>query len=333
VLQREAALRNLLGLPPYAPDRLTPTTPPTNEQLEFDWNALVTMAETYRPDLIELKLVLEADQQLLIQARNQTGPRVDALALYRWNGLDGTMPIGDPVASRLGEGTDWTLGVNFSVPLGLRQARAQLRQTELLIARDRANLEQGVHAAVHDVALSLRNLAQFYAQYQAYQETRSAARDNLEQQMERYRAQLVQYLNVLQAITDWGNAVSAEAQALAQYNIELAQLSVQTGSILETHGIYFFEERFAALAPLSCLGRTTCYPEALPPTENESQYPAGDEPSEEFFDLEDPMANARRRRLDLKDLPPLPDPMIPSVPLQQPDSALPAPLPPPLPPE
>ena len=37
-----------------------------------------------------------------------------------WNGLTGTMPNGERLSSGGGKFTDWTLGVNFSVPLGLR---------------------------------------------------------------------------------------------------------------------------------------------------------------------------------------------------------------------
>ncbi|MEO2046729.1 MAG: TolC family protein, partial [Pirellulales bacterium] len=114
VLQREAALLNILGLPPYAPDRMTPVTPPTKTRLDVDWEQVVEMAEQYRPDLIELKLILEADQQLLLQANNQALPRIDAVALYRWNGLEGQMPNGGHVSSLPGQHTDWTLGVNFS---------------------------------------------------------------------------------------------------------------------------------------------------------------------------------------------------------------------------
>ena len=123
-----------------------------------------------------------------------------------------------------GQFTDWSLGVNFSVPLGLRQGRAAMRQAELILVRDRANLDQGVHAALNEVADSVRNLSQFYEQYKAFRETRTAARINLEQQLAEFRVGRAIFLNVLQAITDWGNAVSSEAQALAQYNTELARL-------------------------------------------------------------------------------------------------------------
>jgi outer membrane protein TolC len=306
VLQQEAALRSILGLPLYDADRITPISPPTSDRLEVDWNLLMNLAEEYRPDIIELKLVLEADQQLLLLARNQALPRVDGVSLYRWNGLEGTMPSGDHISSPLSRSTDWTLGVNFSVPLGLRQGRAQVRQQELIIARDRANLEQGIYSAVFAVALNVRNLDQFYEQYLAFRETRVAARENLEQQMVRYRIGVNPYINVLQAIVDWGNAVSSEAQALTQYNTELARLQRETGTILETHGIRFYEERYGSIGPLGRSFPDVCYPRSMPPTENSPVYPSGEKPSEEFFDLEDPLEQLRQRRpLEMEDLPPL----------------------------
>jgi hypothetical protein len=277
-----------------------------------DWLSVVSFAEEYRPDIIELKLILEADQQLLLQARNQALPRVDAVSLYRWNGLEGTMPIGDHISSPLSRSTDWTLGVNFSVPLGMRQGRAQIRQQELIIARDRANLQQGLHNAVYAVALNVRNIDQFYEQYLAFRDTRIAARENLELQMGRYRAGVNPYINVLQAIVDWGNSVSSEAQALTQYNTELARLQRETGTILETHGIRFYEERYGSIGPLGRMCPDVSYPEAMRPTENEAIYPSANEPSEDFFNLENPLEQLRERRpVGEEELPPLWDPPLP----------------------
>jgi outer membrane protein TolC len=306
VLQQEAALRNILGVPLYDPERITPVSQPTSERFEADWNMIVELAEQYRPDVIELKLILEADQQLLLQARNQALPRVDGVGLYRWNGLEGTMPAGDHISSPLSRSNDWTLGVNFSVPLGLRQGRALLRQQELIIARDRANLEQGLYNASFAVAVNVRNLDQFYEQYLAFRETREAARQNLEEQMGRYRAGVNPYINVLQAIVDWGNSVSSEAQALTQYNTELARLQRETGTILETHEIRFYEERYGSIGPLGRMFPGKYYPKALRPTENGAVYPTGNEPSEEYFNLEDPLEQFRDRRpIDVEELPPL----------------------------
>jgi outer membrane protein TolC len=288
VIQREAALRNILGLPPSDATRLVPVSPPSANRVVVHWDEIVRLAEAQRPDLIELNLIIEADQQFIVQARNQALPKVDASLLYQWNGLEGRTPSRAQLSTEAGQFTDWSLGVNFSVPLGLRQGRANLRQQELILARDRANLDQGLHAAAHDLATSTRNLAQFFEQYKSFKEAREAARVNLAQQEADFRAGRTIFLNVLQAITDWGNAVSAEAQALTQYNTELATLERQTGTILETHGVHFYEERFASIGPLGRLAKPRSYPLSLPPGMNANRYPTMSTPAENVFDLKGP---------------------------------------------
>jgi len=145
-----------------------------------------------------------------------------------------------------------------------------------------------MHSAIHTLAGNVRNLAQFYEQYRAFKETRIAARVNLDQQLAQWRNGRVIFLNVLQAISDWGNAVSSEAQALAQYNTELASLERQTGTILETHGVRFAEERYGAIGPLGRCFEPRPYPEATPPTPNLPVYPTGAEPAEKGLERERP---------------------------------------------
>lgn len=296
LIQREAALRNILGLPPSGPSQIVPVSQPSLGRLDVDWDNILRTAEVYRPDLIELKLILEADEQSLLMARNQALPRVDAVALYRWNGLEGKTPDRTYLGSRPGQFTDWQLGVNFSVPLGLRQSRAELRRQELVIMRDLANLQQGLHNASHVLATSYRNLALYYEQYEAYKETRSAAAKNLDVQAERYRVgqENALFLNVLQAISDWGNSISSEAQALTTYNAELANLEQQTGTILQQHGIRFYEERLCSIGPLGRAFQQRPYPGESRLGPNASRYPTGTEPSENVFNLDDPLPQRRR---------------------------------------
>jgi outer membrane protein TolC len=306
-LLREDALRNILGLPPSGRTELVPISPPSRAHQQFDFNGLVDLAQERRPDLIELKLIIEADEQLLLQARNQAQPALDAVMLYRWNGLEGEMPGGQDISSEPGAYTDWTLGINFSVPLGLRQSRANLRRQELLISRDWANLRQGQHRVIHQLATDIRNLDQFHDQYEAFRETRTAARLNLEAKRAQYQRGLTDFLNTLLAISDWGNAVSSEAQSLAQYNTALANLERNTGTILETHSVRFTEERFRSIGPLGRLGRGRCYPSAVRPGPNADRYESTDEPAEESFNLEDPVPRRRGRRSDiLEELPAAP---------------------------
>jgi outer membrane protein TolC len=276
-------------LPPNDGVRLVPSTPPTTQRNAFGWESLLQLAETYRPDVIELKLILEADEQRLLLARNRALPRVDAEALYRWNGLEGELPGGDRLASRPGQFTDWSLGVNFSVPLGLRAERAGLRSDELVIARDRALLDQQLHAVTHILAQSLRNVEVFYEQYELSRETREAARTNVNLQIENYRTGRTQFINALLAINDWGDAIQNEARFLAAYNVELANIERETGTILESHGVRFYEELQCALGPLGRMGHGRRFTATLQPTPNTPRYPAGDQPAENFFNLENPI--------------------------------------------
>src|SRR5207247_4728531 len=95
VLTREGALRNLLGLAPSDDRQIVPVSAPTTRRLAPDWDALVRLAEQRRPDIVELKIIVDADQWRLLQAENQALPKLDAVALYRWNGLSGEMPNGE----------------------------------------------------------------------------------------------------------------------------------------------------------------------------------------------------------------------------------------------
>ncbi|MDB4561585.1 TolC family protein [bacterium] len=289
VLQRQAALLNILGLPPYEAERTVPITPMVEDLVAVDWDRINELAQQERPDIIELKLILEADQQRVLIAENQARPQLNGVALYRWNGLEGIAPAGNRVRSAAGDFQDWSLGVNFSVPLGMRAERATLRQQQLIIQRDRANLEQGLHNMQQVLALSLRNLEQFYAQYERYKAVRAAARRNLEQQLAQYNEGIIQFIVVLQAIVDWGNSVSSEAQSLTQYNTELARLELQTGTILQEHNVVFFEERFRSIGPLGRCGKEACYPRSQPASASVTRYEEGTLPSEEYFDLEDPV--------------------------------------------
>jgi outer membrane protein TolC len=306
VLDREAALRNVIGLPPADGKTLVPVSAPAAERFRPDWDKLLKFAEQRRPDLIELKLILEADATRRIQAENNALPQLDATALYRFNGLSGHLPpTGERFTTEPGQFGDWSVGITFSVPLGLRDGRAQIRQQDLMILRDKANLEQGLHAAAHDLATTVRGLESAYEQYLAYHQTRASALQNLRVQIAEQQAGRGIYLSVLQALNDWGSAVASEAQALTSYNVLLATLERQTGTILETHGLVFVEERFQAAGPKILHEDVRDYPRDLQPKGEPTQYPSSGQPGENAFDLKRPDTTPPDRK---KPPPELPEP-------------------------
>ena len=288
VLNAEAALRAILAIPPSGPDELVPTTPPRKEGLEFDWQSIVDLSERNRPDLIELKLVLEADyQQLLLSAQPDTPTSGRRFVLpLEWVGRRDSDRGRSTHLTRARSLTGRWASISpsrwdFAV-------RAALRQQELILARDRANLDLAMLQVVHELASALRRLDQDYQQYRAYTETRRAATDNLRQQFAGFRTGRLEFINVLEAITNWGNSVRSEAQSLTQYNADLATLESLTGTILEAHGIRLYEERYGSIGPLGLLGHEACYPRILRPQSEADRYEQGEEPAESAFDLTTP---------------------------------------------
>ncbi len=302
VLQREAALRNMMGLPPEDGERIVPSTPPTRDQVEFRWEEINETAQSRRPDLVELNLILMADQKRLMQNRNLAQPQLDAVAVQQWNGLSGRVLAGNRLSSGLDDNNSWTMGINFSVPLSLRSSRAKVRTQELQISKDRANIQQSLHQIEHLLATSLRTIDQNFLQYEAFRDARQAAKENLEVRVSRLFLGSENFLNFLQGLTDWGNAVSSEAQSLASYNTELAGLELQTGTILETHGVRFVEEQFGSMGSHGRCFDDECYPRDLRPLENRPRYEDSGKPAEESFDLKD-FPRRREDRLRLPETP------------------------------
>ena len=337
VLDREAALRNIMGLSPSDGRQIVPVSAPSNTRYRQDWDKLLKLSEQRRPDLIELKLILEADKQRLLQAENVALPTLNANALYRWNGLSGEIPGGRTAAAAPGQYTDWTVGVTFSVPLGLREGRARIRETDLLILKDRANLEQGLHFTGHQLAITVRGLESSYEQYLAFRQARTAALDNLLFQIARFKyGKGSIYLNVLQSLNDWGSAITNEARSLVDYNVSLANLERQTGTILETHGVILAEERFQAAGPFF---HDRQYPLDVKPTGEMKRYPGTGEAGENAFDLKKPALRGPdllNPGVNPGDVPPAPKPGdVPPAPKQGdlPLGPMPGNLPAPKPPE
>ncbi len=319
LIQQEAVLRNIIGLPPSDGRCIESITPLTTQRLEPEWDLIRSLAEQNRPDLIERRLLLENDEQQLILARNLTLPQVDIGGAYRWNTLEGRNFSGDWISSQPGQFTEWEYGLNLSMPLGQRSSRALLRAQELNLMRDRANFQQQLHATNHVLAASVRDVAQYYEQFQAFRRTREAARINLDRQLADYLAgRQTLYLNVLQAITAWGDALSSEVNSLALYNSELAQLEREAGVILDNHGIQFIEESYGSIGPLGRFQKPVYYPAAevvgpsapLPVPPVDRQYNLKEilrlPPVAEEEDLPPPAPN--RPGVDPRLNPPLPQP-------------------------
>ena len=185
------------------------------------------------------------------------------------------------------------------MPLGLREGRARVREQDLIILRDRANLEQGLHVAAPRPGDHGPRPGEHLRTVPGLQgDAGRGALTNLLVQIAEQRAGRNIYLNVLQALNDWGNRVTSEARSLIDYNILLATLERQTGTILETHGLVFVEERFTAAGPLIKHEPVRDYPQDLKPIGEPTQYPSSGGPGENAFDLTKPDVRPPEKKKD-----------------------------------
>lgn len=298
-LEAENALNNLLFLSPVSEFEIVPSTALHSQDVDFSWDELLAMVDENRPDLQEMRALVHIDRHQITLAETLALPQFNFVSGYGWTNTQGEKQgfFSTDITQFNASGsryTDWTMGVTMDMPLGFREGRANVRGQELNYSRDLANLRQRFHGVVHDVAGAVRTIDRNYAEYLSYREAREAAAINLDQQRTEYDNGRKGFLNLLQAIADWGSSVSSEVDALARFNTELANLERQTGTILETHSVYFEQDKFCAPGPLGPR-KPVEYPRTMQPTPNANRYGAESSPPEnEYFDVNRTQTGLRR---------------------------------------
>jgi outer membrane protein TolC len=246
VMAAELRLRNLMGLPPADGWNLIPTTPPNSQLFEIDTMLALDDALANQPDLVRQRLNIAIRQKELVVAQNGLLPQLDFEALYRMNGLGEN--LGDALGQMYSNAyADWQLGATFAVPLGRRQAQANLRATELTFARERAMLEQARFTTAHQLGDVLRQIRLDFEQYQEAAQRLKAADEWLSGARVRYQHPLpvgdgqnwlFQFLNdYLLAVRARTDAATDAATLLAGYNADLVRLEQVKGTLLGRYGI------------------------------------------------------------------------------------------------
>lgn len=281
VVQRELKLRNLLGLPPTDGTILELTSQPLQAPTTFDMESSFSTALAIRPDLIRQRLAVRTRETELLAAKNAGLPQLDAVGLYRWNGVGNQ--LGDSVHEMLGtQYSDWQTSMTFTVPLGRRAAAAGIRAATLQLSREKAILQQVTHAALHQI-----NAIAQEAEYAFRLYTEAAAR--LQANTEWLEGAKIRYENpppagdsqdwLLAATNDYLTALRSQADAatdtqtfLARYNALLARLNEARGTILQDYNVAWERGEFAA----SCEPKTT---PAAPPMSYDFEQAASPPPN------------------------------------------------------
>ena len=256
VLDNERQLRAMLGMQIEDGTRLVPSDAPTLAEYRPDWDTALVEALQNRPELYIARQDVKVAQMNVQLAKNYLLPDLRSFAAYDSNAigtrLDGSDSSTTGNALRnLASNTfnDWTVGLRLAMPLGFRFAHAQLRQTQLQLARSFLVLQDQELKAERFLGLYYRRMSSAYFQIKAARAQRDAFAKQLKIQYNLYLAGANDpatgkgvLINVLlEAQRFWSDALATEYQAIVTYNNAIAGWEYAKGTILQHDNVTISE--------------------------------------------------------------------------------------------
>lgn len=255
VYARENNLRLLMGLTANDGRLIRPIDEPSTARVEFDWHSVLTEALCRRVELRRQKWIIKRRELELIAARNFLKPRLDAIGLYRWRGfgdnlIDPDNPGGlDNAFGHLtsGDTQEWNFGLQFTLPIGFRQAMAAVRHAELNLARERAVLQEQELQVSHDLTSAIRELHRAYQVTQTNYNRRLAAEKEVLSIETAYglragnESRQVSANDVLEAHRRLADAETEYYRSLVEYNLAIKAVHFEKGSLLEYNSVALAE--------------------------------------------------------------------------------------------
>ncbi|MBD3855145.1 MAG: TolC family protein [Acidobacteria bacterium] len=201
-----------------------------------------------RPAIIRQELEMERLNTNVKVARNNALSRLDLTGSYGWGGVSGTSTItddeGNPVTIREGWGDAagqvfdfdfprWTVGLNFSVPMGNHRAKEQLAANRYYRDRSGAQLAALKQEITRQVRFAVRALEDGAAAIDAAVASRRLAVRNLEAEQTKFNNGLSTNFQVSEIQDALATAQFGEIRARVGYRKAIATYFHSTGTFLE----------------------------------------------------------------------------------------------------
>ena len=251
----ERRLRFLMGISPADRRLIRPVDEPASALVQFDYPTVAGEALARSPELREQKWRIRANEMQLTASKNFLLPRLDAVALYRFVGLGDDListkrTPGDniPAANAWqsltsGRFQEWTMGMQFEMPIGFRRALANVRHRQLGLIRDRKLFQEQELELVYQIQESLADVDRAYSVAESNFNNVAA----VSSQIKGLRAlpgsgfQRFDVFVLLNAYLELAQAEQSYYRSLADYNRALKDIHLRKGSLLEYNGITLAE--------------------------------------------------------------------------------------------
>lgn len=231
VSDTEDMLREVMNLRDW--DReIVPADVPPEPVRPMDLGEALQLAMENRPDYRRALLDSENKVELRKYYENQKKSQLDLFATVSSNSVDDHIRDVPWTAFPL-DTSSWSAGLNYSKPLGGREAEGQYIRAMSEEGRARVLIEVMAQRVRLQVREAWRDVNLAKESVEATAVTKLAADKSLRAEEERFRVGKATLNDVLEFQTEFAGALSAEKRSRADYAIALARLAKQTGTLLD----------------------------------------------------------------------------------------------------
>ncbi|WP_298866673.1 TolC family protein [uncultured Gimesia sp.] len=246
----ERRLRMLMGTLINDGRLLRPADEPSLARVEYDWEETLVESLERRPEIRRQRWQIKKRELELEANKNFLKPELDLIGRYRWRGFGrnflaegGETGQFDGALNNLVDGNlaEWQLGLEFSVPLGKRQAHSAMRYAELQLARDRAILHEQERTIVQSLSNAISDVDRAYAVLQTNFNRRHAARQEVAAVQAAYESDNATVDLLLESQRRQAEADGSYYRSLVEYSLAIKNVQFEKGSLLSYNNIYLAE--------------------------------------------------------------------------------------------
>ena len=242
-------LMNDPTLPVSSSALILPASVPLQTPIHFDLKEMIDSATEHRFELAQQALRIDTESIRSRVAKNNMLPKLDAQGQIISQGLEKNFS-GAADSQNQYNHLDYTVGLQFEVPIGNRAARAIYRRTLLgrlaAISQYRLIIDQ----VALDVKIAYRNVQTTWDEMVSNRQARLAAVDTLEaivfREKEGSEPLTPTFVQLkLDTQSRLADAARSEVEATSNYNLAVAQLERAKGTLLVYDNVMMEEDQAA----------------------------------------------------------------------------------------
>jgi len=239
------AILNDPDMPVSMPDLIVPADVPIDTPVVFDDAEQIRTALTFRPELAQQQLKIDNAAITVRAAKNNELPQLDLVGQVGFDGF--ARQFDEAVNDQLRfDFVDYTVGFQFTVPIGNREARAITVRSQYQRLQAIESYRGLIDQITADVITAQRDVVTSWRLMVAARQARIGADEELRrlnQDMERPGSMNPGFIEAkLEAQLRLSTVQQQEITAMTNYNLALAKLERAKGTLLRYDNVTLEEE-------------------------------------------------------------------------------------------